>query len=233
LLVAVNSDKPDRWKQDIAASVDLYNDWFLQFAPETYRQERIKATEHVEAMLERTRHLRNLTIAELRSHPSILFALRMATAPPIARDRLVGLARVQKSLVNSMELHDRLPKRLPDRELDEQLASIASMITRLADRDILAWLAEGRGPTEQEVYRAATIIADRLCGANADPIVRNAQERRQLDRIKAWLEARGYRHESGIQLADMRSTGLPKRVHGAMFDRDRASHRWFPAIRQP
>lgn len=202
--MVVNSDKPDRWKKDIAASVDLYNDWFLQFAPETYRQERVKATEHVEAMLERTRYLRNLTIAELRSHPSILFALRMSTAPPIARDRLVGLARVQKSLVNGMELYHRLPTRMPTEELDRQLGSIAAMITRLADRDILGWLADGREPTEQEIYRAATIIADRLCGANADPIVRNAQEQRQLARIKSWLEARGYRHETGVQLSDMR-----------------------------
>jgi len=31
--VAVNSDKPGRWKADIARSVDLYNDWFMKFAP--------------------------------------------------------------------------------------------------------------------------------------------------------------------------------------------------------
>ncbi|MBI2954646.1 MAG: hypothetical protein HYY30_10055 [Chloroflexi bacterium] len=27
--MAVNSDKPHLWKQDIAESVDLYNDWFV------------------------------------------------------------------------------------------------------------------------------------------------------------------------------------------------------------
>lgn len=47
------------------------------------------------------------------------------------------------------------------------------------------------------MYRAATIVADRLCGAQADPIVRNAQERRQLAEIKKWLEARGYQDVSG------------------------------------
>src|SRR5690606_12392873 len=40
--------------------------------------------------------------------------------------------------------------------------------------------------------RAATVIADRLCGAVANPIIRNAQETRQLAAIKNWLEARGY-----------------------------------------
>lgn len=203
--MAVNSDKPDRWKQDIAASVDLYNDWFLQFAPETYRHERIKATKDVEAMLERTRHLRNLTAAELRNHPSMLFALRMATAPPIARDRLVGLAQVKKSLVNCMEVKQCLPARMSAENLERELGSIVKMIARLADRDILGWLTEDRVPTDNEVYRAATIIADRLCGANADPIVRNAQEQRQLAKIKSWLEKRGYRQESGVRLGTMRS----------------------------
>lgn len=43
--MAVNRDKPDRWKQDIAQSVDMYNDWFLRFAPKAYRKARVKATE--------------------------------------------------------------------------------------------------------------------------------------------------------------------------------------------
>jgi type II restriction enzyme len=35
-------------------------------------------------------------------------------------------------------------------------------------------------------------VADRLCGAVANPIIRNAQEKRQLATIKGWLEAHGY-----------------------------------------
>jgi hypothetical protein len=44
-----------------------------------------------------------------------------------------------------------------------------------------------------------TIIADRLCGASADPIVRNAQESRQLREIATWLDERGYRLLSATQ----------------------------------
>ncbi len=46
----VNCDKPQRWKRDIALSVDLYNAWFLEFAPNTYREERVRATGNVEVM---------------------------------------------------------------------------------------------------------------------------------------------------------------------------------------
>ena len=203
--MAVNLDKPHRWKKDIVCSVDLYNDWFLRFAPKTYREERVKATDHVKAMLYRTDHLRNLTPNELMKYPSILFALRMSTAPPIARDRLVGLAGVPKSLVNSMEKDGRVPPTMGKRTLDRNLQRIAQMIVRLADIDVLAWLRDDREPSEEETYRAATIVADRLCGANADPIVRNAQERRQLDKIKRWLEEREYRDKSGkTSLRDMK-----------------------------
>ncbi len=208
LRMGVNLNKPHLWKEDIARSVDLYNEWFLNFAPNTYRKERVNATKHVHDMLHRTNHFRNLTPKELRSDPSILFALRMATAPPIARDRLVGLAGVPKSLVNNMELEHRLPPQMKTEILDESLGKITEMIIRLVDIDIFPWLAERRSPSEQEVYRAATIVADRLCGANADPIIRNAQEKRQLGKIKKWLEDRGYKDMSGKVTMDKMKPGM-------------------------
>ena len=170
----------------------MYNEWFLNFAPQTYRDERRKATDSVKDMLDRTNYLRSLNPDQLRTTPSILFALRMSTAPPIARDRLIGLAGVPSALVDSMESKGQLPPKMSVETADILLGKVSEMILRLADSDILPWLADGRDPSEQEVYRAATVIADRLCGANANPIVRNAQERRQLAKIKAWLESRGY-----------------------------------------
>ena len=57
---------------------------------------------------------------------------------------------------------------------------------------LCGWSAGGK-PTEQELYRAATIVADRLCGSIANPIIRNAQERRQLAAIGDWLMNVGYK----------------------------------------
>jgi len=203
--MGINLNKPQRWKDDIARSVDLYNKWFLKFAPKTYREERGKATKHVKAMLDRTNHLRNLTPDELKKRPAILFSLRMSTVPPLARDRLVGLASIPKSLVNSMELENRLPPRMKATEIEDNLGKIAGMITKLADIDIFPWLQEKRKPADQEIFRAATIVADRLCGANANPIIRNAQEKRQLARIQTWLEKRRYQNMTGnISLEKMR-----------------------------
>jgi hypothetical protein len=191
--MGVNADKPGRWKQDIARSVDAYNDWFMRFAPKAYRDTRVKTTKQVEAALESTANLTNIAPALLRAEPSVVQMLRMCTAPPIARDRLIGLAKVSGILVHSMEGDKhRLPPRMPKTEVDAQLARIGDIILRLADRDIFTWLDHGHKIAAEEVHRAATVVADRLCGALADPIIRNAQEARQLAAIGHWLEARKY-----------------------------------------
>ncbi|MUG95111.1 XamI family restriction endonuclease [Scytonema sp. UIC 10036] len=193
----INADKPHLWKQDIAQSVDLYNSWFMEFAPSAYRDTRITTTQQVESALATTANLTNITPTVLRQHPSILPILRMATAPPLARDRLIGLAGVLPNLVKNMEEKSRIPPRMDSGLVDAELMKIGQIITRLADKDIFPWLENGLEPTETQVHRAATIVADRLCGALTDPIVRNAQERRQLALIRQWLEQRGYSYVRG------------------------------------
>ena len=46
----------------------------------------------------------------------------------------------------------------------------------MLDVDIFPWIEEKRKPSKEERYRSSTIVADRLCGAVAEPIVRNAQD---------------------------------------------------------
>lgn len=193
----VNADKPHLWKPDIALSVDFYNNWFMQFAPKAYRDTRIATTQQVESALAETANLTNITSALLRQHPEVLPILRMAAAPPIARDRLIGLAGVSPNLVKNMEEKQRIPPRADIATLDAELTKISQIIARLLDKDIFPWLESGQQPMETEVQRAATIVADRLCGAISDPIVRNAQERRQLAMIKQWLEQRDYSYVRG------------------------------------
>ena len=193
-MMAVNRDKPDRWKRDIVQSVDMYNDWFMRFAPKAYRTTRVKTTKDVEATLKSTRNLTNIGAELLRENPSILPSLRMSTCPPLAVDRLIGLANVSGNLVKVMEKDHRLPPRMSKRDIHRNLEKIGKIIEKMADPDVFVWLERGDDPSQQELYRAATIVADRLCSAVANPIIRNAQERRQLAAIDHWLTARGYKN---------------------------------------
>lgn len=192
--LAVNRDKIDLWKADIARSVDLYNSWFMKFAPKAFRDTRIATAKAVAATLEATKNLTDVRPELLKANPEILPSLRMCTCPPIARDRLVGLAQVSKNLVESMEDEDRprIPPRMAETAVNAELKQIGALIEKLADPDLFVWLGRKNPATEEERYRAATIVADRLCGSYADPIIRNEQERRQLHAIKTWLSARGY-----------------------------------------
>jgi len=190
--MAVNANKPAKWKQDIAASIDFYNAWFIRFAPKAYRETRRETTAQVLTAFEITDNLQSLSADVLMRNPSILQILRMATAPPIARDRIIGLAGVSANLVYKMEKENRLPPRMSKGTTESQIAAIGKVINKLLDRDIFPWLASGEPTDDEGVHRAATVVADRLCGAVSDPIIRNAQEQRQLFAIEAWLDARGY-----------------------------------------
>jgi type II restriction enzyme len=204
--MAVNLDKPYLWKADISQSVDMYNDWFMNFAPNAFQETRVEVTKDVEETLRATDHLTNITPDILRRHPEVLPTLRMSTCPPLAVDRLIGLASVPSSLVKRMEKEKKLPVRLQGDALDIELRKIGKIIERMADRDIFTWLKRSESPSRADIYRAATIVADRLCGSVTNPIIRNAQERRQLAAIQNWLEARQYTKlvgQDGIRFNEM------------------------------
>ena len=201
----INTDKPHLWKADIAASVDQFNQWFMQFAPEAFRSTRMETTEHVKAALLATDDLRSLNTATLKANPGALSTLRMCTAPPLAVDRLIGLANASKNLVGRME-KGKLPIRMQAGDLDDELTKLCRILSRLLDRDIFPWLENRSAPTDHERDRASTIVADRLCSAVANPIVRNAQEQRQLALLGDYLDNQGYRrqaHPPGKPLTEM------------------------------
>ena len=155
---------------------------------------RIQTTKDVESTLEATENLKDISPSILKERPGVLPTLRMSTCPPLAVDRLIGLSGVSANLVKTMDKDSRLPARMPEEVLTSQLAKIGEIIEKMADPDIFVWLNRKELATEQEIYRAATIVADRLCGSVANPIIRNAQEKRQLAAIQAWLEKCGYSH---------------------------------------
>ncbi len=191
----INANKPQLWKKDIAASVDQFNQWFMQFAPAAFRSTRVQTTEKVRAALIATKDLRSIAPGTLKEYPGALSTLRMCTAPPLAVDRLIGLAQANKNLVSRME-EGKLPARMDGIELDQELRKLCTVISQLLDADIFPWLSSAKKTADSERERAATVIADRLCSAVANPIIRNAQEKRQLKLISEWLEARGYRKQS-------------------------------------
>ncbi len=170
----------------------MYNDWFIHFAPQAFKDSRAMATDEVVRTFETTHDLTAIDMELLRTRPYILPTLRMATCPPLAVDRLAGIAGVSNHLIKVMDKSGKLPTRMSWSDLNRDLAKVAELLRKMVDSDILVWLDEDRRPSSEERYRAATIIADRRCGAVANPIIRNAQEIRQLEAMENWLKDKGY-----------------------------------------
>lgn len=182
----INSDKIKEWKTDVERSVQQYNAWFLNTAPLAFRNERKAAVSWVDQLFGGTKCLSALNKDFIRSHPELVSILRMCTAPPIARDRLSGLSGVSKGLINSMESGKK--SKISDDELD----SVLSVINQLLDVDLFENIAKDK----QLLERAKVVIADRATGAQTNPIIRNAQEERQLQIISKWLNKAGYKKVS-------------------------------------
>ena len=137
--MSINADKPHLWKADVERSIDFYNDWFIRFAPETYRAQRRITTDAVLDAFGKTADLTRIIPKVLHDAPGLLPILRMVTAPPLARDRLMGLAHVSKSLIDALEgkenMPPRLPKRMPEKVLLENLQNLCDVLAELIDDD--------------------------------------------------------------------------------------------------
>lgn len=186
----INRRNTELWKEDTIKSVSLYNDWFLDFAPITYTKERKRAMEQVELAISQTNNL-HFTTTHLKEYPEFITILRMATTPPIARDRLIGFSGVKPSFIKNME-EGRLPQRLSEEEKEDCLNRVAHVLNKLLDMELFSWIQKGNAPTEEELKIAECIVADRLCGTLSDPIIRNEQEKRQLKVISDFLVSEGY-----------------------------------------
>ncbi len=187
----INKKSIERWKADVQKSVLFYNDWFLNFAPTTYINARQEALNKVEQAFQKTECFNRLSIDTLKKSPEIITILRMATTPPLARDRLIGLADISGNLIKKME-EGRFPPKVKEEEIDASLYRIINIINQLLDVNIMPWIERKTFPLEMDRLLATHIIGDRVCGSLSDPIIRNEQEQRQLKSIGKYLNGKGY-----------------------------------------
>lgn len=190
----VNANKPDRWDADTRISVSQYNKWFMDFAPKAHQSVFNDCLTSVENLFNLSSNLRELTPKLLIDNPDALAPLRMLCAPPIARDRLAGLSDVPRTQVKTME-EGRLPGRGKERQcfMETQIPSLLEVIDQLLDRRLISWLDYEQDPLARDLYIAKHVAADRLCGNMSAPIIKNAQEARQLTVISSYLDPKGYR----------------------------------------
>jgi hypothetical protein len=199
-----NADQSRRWRPDLSSAQASFDAWFVTGGRKAYQEARRAAAAEFHWLLDATDQLRGVTGDLLREAPRALGTLRMTAAPPMARDRLAALARVDRPVINALE-QGRMPARISMSELDAQLGRICAVLEKAVDPDVFTWLGSTSPPTEAERSRSALVVADRRCDSVADQIVRQAIRDRQGDLLRHWLEERGYREapDPGVDLNTM------------------------------
>jgi hypothetical protein len=198
-----NRFRTDTWKKDSWQSVDYYNTWFMSCAPNAYKVARKGVTKKVIAAFHLLDQLKNITIEKIQENPSILSVLRACTCPPLAVDRLAGLSYTNRNFITRLE-NGKLPTKIEECDLNVKLEKIIETIARLLDMEMFPWLLTETIPSAQAINRSAAVIADRISGTLADPIIRNSQEERQLDAIDTYLKAKGYKYLQSSNITDFR-----------------------------
>lgn len=189
----------EEWEKAYLLSVALWNQWYLTTASEVQSLLREESTGVGEELLQATSDLTEISVAVIQNHPILLKPLRMAAGPPMARDRLAGLAGVSRTIV------ERLEKGEATRDGDAVKLSIEAMVSVLRtslDTQLTPWVSENRKPTHEERTTFLTVLSERLTQARVNPALRNKQEERQLSRATAILTEHGYtekRPQEGIR----------------------------------
>lgn len=181
----------ENWKEDSWKSVEFYNNWFVSFAPSAFLKARKGSLEKVLLTFAKTNDLQEITVDSIIKAPQIIEVLRMVTAPPLAQDRLIGLSYVKRTLLKSLEI-GKMPRLGNKEEVKEAIGRMVNIIEKMLDKELFPWILSNNRITSQQRKRSAAIVADRLTGILSDPIIRNAQETRQLKAISDYLISKGY-----------------------------------------
>jgi hypothetical protein len=186
-----NRDKaPARWQPDIDRSVAEYDAWYLAESPDMFAKARERAMREVADTMRMTDDFRAFNADSLIANPSALFVARMCVSPPMARDRFVGFSKANKNLVTSMERDGAISAKTP--RLAEQLQAMCDFLQPLLDPELFSWLGTRRAPRKAERDRALLVIGERLAAAFYLPVLRNAQEARQKQLMRAYLMDNGF-----------------------------------------
>ncbi len=71
-LMPINADKVLQWKEEIFASVDMFNAWFMTAAPQAFKDTRERVTTEVAEHLVLSKDCRAISGSLLMEHPSHL-----------------------------------------------------------------------------------------------------------------------------------------------------------------
>ena len=105
---AINRNSPDRWKQDIIQSVDLYNSWFMEFAPIENRRLVLQTELDAQKTIEERRRLGQFATPTSLAREIISFGISNMDTPHEIRffDPAFGTGAFYSALLAEASVND-------------------------------------------------------------------------------------------------------------------------------
>ncbi len=202
----MNATSSEKWENDRIVAKEEIIDW-LAITTST-KNSRSLVENQISDLLNELSILKSVEKAIVKN-PQILTSLRSLTRRDIGTSQIATFLGVGTSMYEAIERAEK--------PVAPILSNIVSLLQKELDESLAPWIVENRSPTKDEMNRSVIVAADRILKRSTSTELRYKHEPRQLDKLKRYLDSKGYNEVNGTGISnprkDMKSGSYAFRVN--------------------
>ena len=194
----MNAKSSENWESDRVVAKEEIIDW-LAINTST-KNSRSRLEDQITSLLGELSILNSVEKAIVKD-PRILTSLRSLTRRDIGTSQIATFLGVGTSMYEAIERAEK--------PVAQILSGIVSLLEKELDESLAPWIVEKRSPTKDEMSRSVIVSADRILKRSTSTELRYKHEPRQLDKLKEYLDSKGYSEVNGTGISDPRKDMEP------------------------
>ena len=189
----MNATSSENWERDRVIAKEEIIDW-LAITTST-KNSRSLIENQISKLLDELSNLNSVEKAILKN-PKILTSLRSLTRRDIGTSQIATFLGVGTSMYEAIERAEK--------PVSPILVQLVSLLKKELDESLAPWIVEGRSPTKDEMNRSVIVAADRILKRSTSTELRYKHEPRQLDKLKEYLDSKGFKEVNGTGILNPR-----------------------------
>jgi hypothetical protein len=194
----MNAKSSENWERDRVLAKEEIIEW-LAITTST-KNSRSLLENQITLLLDELARLNSVEKAIVKN-PRILTSLRSLTRRDIGTSQIATFLGVGTSMYEAIERAEK--------PVAPILSGIVSLLEKELDESLAPWIVENRNPTKEEMNRSVIVAADRILKRSTSTELRYKHEPRQLDKLKEYLDSKGYSEVSGTGISNPRKDMKP------------------------
>jgi len=194
----MNAKSSENWESDRVVAKEQIIDW-LAITTSTKNSRSILENQ-ITLVLDELARLNSVEKAIVKN-PRILTSLRSLTRRDIGTSQIATFLGVGTSMYEAIERAEK--------PVAPILSGIVSLLEKELDESLAPWIVENRNPAKEEMNRSVIVAADRILKRSTSTELRYKHEPRQLDKLKGYLDSKGYSEVSGTGISNPRKDMKP------------------------